>query len=42
MSAKVFLDTNIIVYSYSSTEAGKRAIAQKLISTNNSFISTQV
>jgi predicted nucleic acid-binding protein len=42
MSAKVFLDTNIIVYSYSSTEADKRGIAQKLIIKSNSFISTQV
>lgn len=42
MNAKVFLDTNILVYSYSSTEPQKQAIAQQLITESNSYISTQV
>ena len=42
MSDNVFLDTNILVYSYSSTEPEKQAIARKLIADSNSFISTQV
>lgn len=39
---KVFLDTNIIIYSYSLTEPKKRIIARRFISESNSFISTQV
>ncbi len=42
MSDNVFLDTNILVYSYSSTEPYKQANAQKLILDTHSFISTQV
>jgi len=42
MSARIFLDTNILVYAYSKTELEKQAIARKLISEGNSFISTQV
>jgi len=42
MSDNVFLDTNILVYSYSSTEPEKQTIARKLITDSNSFISTQV
>ena len=42
MNGKVFFDTNIIVYSYSSNEAEKQAVARNLISSTNSFISTQV
>jgi len=42
MSDKVFLDTNILVYSYSSTEKGKQKIARNLIAESNSYISTQV
>ncbi|MGK6349838.1 PIN domain-containing protein [Parapedobacter sp. DT-150] len=42
MSDKVFLDTNIIIYSYSSTEPEKQIIARKLIAETNSYISTQV
>ena len=38
MNAKVFLDTNILVYSYSSNEPQKRAIAQQIhINTNGIF-----
>ncbi len=39
---KVFLDTNILVYSYSYSEKDKQKIAQSLIANSNSFISTQV
>jgi len=42
MKDKVFLDTNILVYSYSNDEPSKRQVAQNLISENNSVISTQV
>lgn len=42
MSDKVFLDTNIIIYSYSSTELEKQVVAQKIIAENDSYISTQV
>jgi predicted nucleic acid-binding protein len=42
MNANVFLDTNILVYSYSNTEPDKRTVARTLILENNSFISTQV
>jgi predicted nucleic acid-binding protein len=42
MSDNIFLDTNILVYSYSDTELQKQTIARKLVSENISFISTQV
>ncbi len=42
MNDKVFIDTNILVYTYSNSEPQKQAIARKLIADNNSFISTQV
>ena len=42
MNANVFLDTNILVYSYSNNEPDKRTVARTLISENNSFLSTQV
>ncbi|CAN5238534.1 PIN domain-containing protein [soil metagenome] len=42
MSDKVFLDTNILVYSYSNTEPAKQNIARNLILAHNSVISTQV
>lgn len=42
MSDKVFFDTNILVYSYSTTEPEKREIAQQLIIDSDSYISTQV
>ena len=41
-SANVFLDTNVLIYSYSSTEVEKQTTARKLIADNNTFISTQV
>ena len=42
MSDRVFLDTNILVYSYSNSEVEKQAIARQLIADSNSFISSQV
>jgi len=42
MNDKVFLDSNILIYSYSFTESDKQQTARKLIIENNSFISTQV
>src|SRR5690554_2601604 len=42
MSDKVFLDTNILVYSYSVSEKEKQLAARKLISDTDSQISTQV
>jgi predicted nucleic acid-binding protein len=39
---KVFVDTNILVYSYSNNEPEKQTIARNLIADNDSFISTQV
>ena len=42
MNGKIFLDTNIIIYSYSANELSKTKIAQKVISSNITLISTQV
>ncbi len=42
MTDSIFLDTNILVYTYSDTELQKQTIARKLVSENISFISTQV
>ncbi len=42
MSDKVFLDSNIIIYSYSSTEPAKQRITAKILSTHETVISTQV
>lgn len=42
MSAKVFIDTNIIIYSYSQDEPQKRHRAQECTQENESWISTQV
>ncbi len=42
MNDNVFLDSNILVYSYSSSEPNKLKIAREIIEDNNSFISTQV
>ena len=42
MNDKVFLDSNILVYSYSITEIDKQLIARKLVESTHSFISTQV
>ncbi len=42
MNDNFFLDTNILVYSYSVDQITKRNIARDLISKPNSIISTQV
>jgi len=42
MNDNIFLDTNILVYSYSNNELEKQRIARKIIENNNTFISTQV
>lgn len=42
MSGKTFLDTNIVVYLYSSDEPEKRSVALALIEQNNIVVSTQV
>jgi predicted nucleic acid-binding protein len=42
MADNVFLDSNILVYSYSNSEIQKQEIARQLITDNDSFISTQV
>ena len=46
MSASVFLDTNILVYAYDSSEPGRQAKAQKLLTggleQENAVISAQV
>lgn len=42
MNDSVFLDSNILVYSYSVTEIDKQTIARKLVADTRSFISTQV
>jgi len=42
MKGKVFLDTNILIYCYSSTEPDKRSKAQSVASLPDVFISTQV
>jgi predicted nucleic acid-binding protein len=42
MKDNVFLDTNLILYCYSSTEREKRNITVNLFSEKNIFISTQV
>lgn len=42
MIGNVFLDSNILVYSYSNTEVEKQSIARQLIKETNTYISTQV
>ena len=42
MSDNVFLDSNVLVYSYSNSEIQKQEIARQLIVGSNSRISTQV
>jgi predicted nucleic acid-binding protein len=39
---KVFVDTNVMVYSYSCTEEHKRKVSRQIISNNHCVISTQV
>jgi len=42
MKDKVFLDTNILIYCYSSSDAVKQSKAQSVANLPNVFISTQV
>jgi predicted nucleic acid-binding protein len=42
MKDKVFLDTNIVIYAYSTTDSNKQKTAKQLIMTGNTIISTQV
>lgn len=42
MSAKVFLDTNVVVYLYSGDEPEKQTAALSLIENNEAIVSTQV
>ena len=42
MKDKIFLDSNILIYSYSSTEPDKQIISRELIKLNDTYISTQV
>ncbi len=42
MNERVFLDSNILIYSYSGTELQKQKAARLLASDYESFISTQV
>ena len=42
MKDNIFIDTNVLVYTYSISELSKQTIARKLIEQNISFISTQV
>lgn len=42
MSGKTFLDSNILVYCYSTSDARKQGIARTLSALDNVHISTQV
>jgi predicted nucleic acid-binding protein len=42
MNDSFFLDTNVLVYSYSNSEIDKQKIARKLIAESSSYVSTQV
>ncbi|MBE9137650.1 hypothetical protein IQ254_10555 [Nodosilinea sp. LEGE 07088] len=42
MSAKAFLDTNIVIYGYSQDEPDKQQQARECTQTHESWISTQV
>jgi len=42
MKDRAFLDTNILIYGYSVTEAEKQKVAESISETGKSFISTQV
>jgi len=42
MNDNIFLDSNILVYCYSTTDAAKQATARNLTLLDNVFISTQV
>ncbi len=40
--ARVFLDTNVIVYSFAENDSRKRGIARSLVASENAVISSQV
>ena len=42
MNDNIFLDTNILIYTYSSTEPAKQSIARNLATNRRIIISTQV
>ncbi len=42
MRDKIFLDSNVLIYSYSNSELTKQSIARKIITESHTFISTQV
>lgn len=42
MSARVFLDTNVLVYSYSNDDLAKKALAEYALQTPDAWLSTQV
>lgn len=42
MKDKVFLDTNLVIFLYSSTEVRKKESVENLIELNEVWISTQV
>lgn len=42
MSVRIFLDTNILVYTYSVSEPEKKLKAQALVNDNETVVSTQV
>lgn len=42
MRDKVFLDTNVLVYLYSSSEPAKRSIVTSVVADNHAVVSTQV
>ncbi|MBS1524235.1 MAG: PIN domain-containing protein [Bacteroidetes bacterium] len=42
MNGGAFLDTNVLIYTYSFTEPGKQALARNILSGGQIFISTQV
>jgi predicted nucleic acid-binding protein len=39
---KILVDTNILIYAYSSTELNKKRISLDVLSENNVLLSTQV
>jgi len=42
MSDNYFIDTNIVIYAHSDIDLTKQNIAQKLLSSDNAYLSTQV
>jgi predicted nucleic acid-binding protein len=41
MPAKYFVDTNLLIYRYSSQDEGKRAIAARLVASGECIVSTK-